>query len=207
MTFKKKNKQTRGTFVSQKDEAVLKKAQKLRLIFMYSSTLTLALILFIPQEWAKFAKNIVWLQTLYVLLIFVLIIVSVAASYGASRNCNVTKPIDEKRRPKTGFEKRTFVSVELFSALHFLHAAAQMALFIYGVVSYGFNIWDICAAILGCGGAAFAYMFRLVTFRTLKEDLLYIPPKKNDMVAQETANEKTDAIADTCEPSENKETK
>lgn len=207
MTFKKKNKQTRGTFVSQKDEAVLKKAQKLRLIFMYSSTLTLALILFIPQEWAKFAKNIVWLQTLYVLLIFALIIVSVAASYGASRNCNVTKPIDEKRRPKTGFEKRTFVSVELFSALHFLHAAAQMALFIYGVVNYGFNIWDICAAILGCGGAAFAYMFRLVTFRTLKEDLLYIPPKKTDMVAQETAIEKTDAIEDTCEPSENKETK
>lgn len=180
MSFIKKDKPPRGKFVSQKEEAVLKKAQKMRLIFMYSSTLTLAIILFIPQEWAAYAKNILWLQTLYALFIIVLIVVSVITSYGASRNCNICKPIDEAKRPKAGFENRTFASVEWFTNLHFLHAAGQLALFVYGVINYGFNVWDILAALLACGGAALSYMFRLVTFRTLKDDLNYIPPAESE---------------------------
>ncbi len=198
MALKRKDKQPHGTYVSQKDEAILKKAQKTRLIFMYLSTLTLALLLFVPQEWAEFAKNILWLQTSYVVLIFALIITSVATSYFASRGCNVAKPINEKRRPKKGFENRTFASVELFSALHFIHAAAQLALLIYGVISYGFNVWDVLAALLGCCGAAFAFMFRLVTFRTLKEDLLYVPPIKTEL--PQKADEQSEKEQEASEP-------
>lgn len=193
----KKDKPVKGKYVSQKSEDELKKAQKKRLLFMYLSTLTVAVILFLPQEWAEFFKSVTWLQSLYVVLIITIVVVSVIASFGANRKCNITKPIEETYKPKHGFEKGTFRSVEWFVIIHLLLAAAQIALFVYGTVNYGAKPFDILCAALACAGAALAYCFRQVTFRALKDNLTYVPPPTavmpdNEKADGETENTKTE---------------
>lgn len=168
---KKKVKPPVGKFVSDKSEQQLKAAQKKRMIFMYCSTLTLAVILFIPQEWAEKGRALVWLQTLYVLLIAACVIVSVLASYRAQRGCNLSKEISENHKPRAGFEKRTFFSDELFMYMHFILAAAQL-----GLVIYGFGIWGAVSAALAIAGAALAFISRDTAYRTLKDGLTYLPP-------------------------------
>ena len=64
MAKSKKTKPPVGKYVSQKDAALLKKAQKMRLVFMYLSTLALAVTLFLPLEWAEYTKDLLWLQSL-----------------------------------------------------------------------------------------------------------------------------------------------
>lgn len=167
----KKVKPPEGKYVSRKDAAQLKQAQTKRSVFMFSSTLTLALMLFVPQEWADKAKDLIWLQSLYVLLIAALIVISVITSYGALRGCNLTGEISERYKPRQGFEKRTFASFEFFMYLHFLLAAAQIAL-----VVYGFGIWGLINAVLAAAGAVLAYLARDISFKTLKDDVDYLPP-------------------------------
>lgn len=192
MAKSKKTKPPVGKYVSQKDAALLKKAQKMRLVFMYLSTLTLAVTLFLPLEWAEYTKDILWLQSLYVGLIAVMVTVSVIASYGASRGCNITGSVSEKHKPKRGFEKGTFISVEWFMYLHFLLAAGFIAVNIYAIVSYGGKPFDLLATVLACAGAALAYMFRLITFRAFKDDLTYVPPSAPTKPDEENTIAKND---------------
>lgn len=166
-----KTKKIYGSFVSNKDPELLKKSQKLRLIYMYLSTLTLAVTLFLPQEWAVKAKEIIALQTAYVILAGVLIVISVIASYAAGRSCNITKPVSEKYKPKAGFENATFASQEWFMYLHITFAAAEI-----GLVVYGFGVWGLFAALLSCSGAVFSVLSRMAAYSALKEGLDFVPP-------------------------------
>lgn len=191
-----KTKKIYGSFVSNKDPELLKKSQKLRLIYMYLSTLTLAVTLFLPQEWAVKAKEIIALQTAYVILASVLIVISVIASYAAGRSCNVTKPVSEKYKPRAGFENATFASQEWFMYLHIAFAAAEI-----GLVIYGFGVWGLFAALLSCAGAVFSVLSRMAAYSALKDGLDFVlPPEKKDGENSEQnaaddaeQNEQTDA--------------
>lgn len=182
-----KPKKSYGSFVSSKDPELLKKSQKLRLVYMYLSTLTFAVTLFLPQEWATKAKEILALQTAYVILACVLIVISVIASYGAARGCNVTKPISEKYKPKAGFENATFASQEWFMYLHIVFAAAEI-----GLIIYGFGAWGLTAAVLSCAGAAFSFLSRMAAYSALKDGLDYIPPAESTQTQAEEDTEKAE---------------
>ena len=172
-----KPKKLYGSFVSTKDPELLKKSQKLRLVYMYLSTLTFAVTLFLPQEWATKAKDMIALQTAYVILAATLIVISVIASYAASRSCNVSKPVSEKYKPRAGFENATFASQEWLMYLHMVFAAAEI-----GLIVYGFGMWGLIAAILSAAGAVFALLSRMAAYEALKDSLDYIPPEtKNDV--------------------------
>ncbi len=182
-----KPKKSYGSFVSNKDPELLKKSQKLRLVYMYLSTLTFAVTLFLPQEWATKAKEILALQTAYVILACVLIVISVIASYGAARGCNVAKPISEKYKPKAGFENATFASQEWFMYLHIVFAAAEI-----GLIIYGFGAWGLVAAVLSCAGAAFSFLSRMAAYSALKDGLDYIPPAESAQTQAEEDTEKAE---------------
>lgn len=192
----KKSKPAVGKYVSNKDAELLKKAQTKRSAFMFASTLTLAVTLFLSQEWAEKAKGITWLLSAYVLLIVVLVVISVAVSYGALRGCKLTGEISEKLKPRAGFEKRTFAVFEWFMYLHFVLAAAQIAL-----VIYGFGIQGLVAAILSAAGAVLAYLARDVSFKTLKDSLVYLPPivPETPKTEQAEAAAQNQAANDTAE--------
>lgn len=166
-----KPKKRYGTFVSQKSPEVLKKAQKTRLIYMYLSTLCFALLLFLPQEWAEKAKDVLALQTAFVIIVIALIVITVMASYGASRGCNITKPISERYKPRAGFENATFATVEWKMYLHYVLAAWEIAMLIYG-----FGLWGLLSALLSAGGAALATLSRIVSFKAMRDELVYSPP-------------------------------
>lgn len=174
MYGREKVKKAYGKFVSEKDMPTLKKAQKLRLIFTHCASLTFAITLFLPLEWAEKSRDIIWLHTVYIFFVIALIVLSVMAAFTAGKSCNLTKEISEKYKPKAGFEKATFAYTEWFVYAHVIHALIQL-----GLVIYGFGVWGVVAVLLTSGGAVFAILARVVTFRALKEDLKYIPPQEN----------------------------
>ena len=185
----KKQKVRYGKFVSEKSPETLAAAQKKRLLYMYASTLTLAALLFVPQEWAEKARDIAAVQTAYVLIVLSLIVVTVIASYGASRKCNLTKPISEKYKPRGGFEKGTFAFVEWKMYLHILLAVWEIALLIYG-----FGPWGLLGAALSAGGAALAVLSRRICFLTLKDELTFVPPEEDTTeTAEDRETEEKDA--------------
>ena len=176
-----KPKKRYGTFVSQKSSETLKKAQKTRLAYMYLSTFCFAMLLFLPQEWAEKAKDVLALQTAFVIIVTALIVITVMASYGAGRGCNITKPISEKYKPRSGFENATFAAIEWKMYLHYVLAAWEIAMLIYG-----FGLWGLLCTLLSAGSATLATLSRMVSFKALKDELVYSPPPEETIPEEES---------------------
>lgn len=180
----------KGCYVSALSGEQAQKAQKNKTVFMLISTLLYAVTLFLPVDGRNVIAPIVWLLTLYLIFDIALIVFSVYASYAGQKKQRVTICFDGKNAPKGGFKRHTFVTYEIFNAMHVVYAAAEIA-----IVCLSFDVWGLLSAIAATGSAVSCFISRQILFRAY-ENAEFIPPKSDADGNAADGTQKEDGDAD-----------
>lgn len=162
-----------GKFVNKLASAELEAMQRKKSLFMYLSTLFFAVSLFLKVEGrAKLSENksLFALFTLYVIGLLALIVLSVYISLKNRLGQKIDCEISEKETPRSGLDKHTFISYEIFNALHMLMAAAEIAISIYS-----FGVWGAFNIVAAIASAVFCLLSRNILFKANAGNLEYIP--------------------------------
>ena len=174
--FKKKKRN--GIYVSKLNEDTLKNLQKRKAMYMYLSTvLYLFSMLVIPTEGRqKLIKAVengtsygLPLSTLYLGVCLLLFVYTVYIVIMSSTWQRIKEEHKESNIPKGGLDKHTFISYEIFNALHVLLAAGEIAL-----VIYGFDWWGLFNAFVAVLSAVLCFMSRQILFKANANNLIYV---------------------------------
>ena len=174
----KRPKKRNGMYVSKLDEDTLKKLQLRKSIYMYLSTLCfLVSVLIIPTEGRNKLMAAVEsgeayglpLATLYLGVCIVLFALTVYIVIMNSTWHRITEEIKERYVPNSGLNKHTFISYEIFNALHILLAAGEIALTIYG-----FDWWGLFNATVAVASAVLCFMSRQILYKANANNLVYV---------------------------------
>lgn len=171
-------KKRNGIYVSKLDEDTCKKLQLHKSIYMYLSTICfLVSVLIIHTEGRNKLMEAVKsgeayglpLATLYLGVCIALFLFTVYIVIMSSTWQRITEEIKERNVPSSGLDKHTFISYEIFNALHILLAAGEIALTIYG-----FDWWGLFNAILSVASAVLCFISRQILFKANSNNLVYV---------------------------------
>lgn len=184
-----------GKYLQRLESKELETLQKRKSLFMYLSTLMFAISLFIKVEGrARLAANtqLKALFTLYVICELVLVVSSVYVSVMNRSYHKIGPELKEKNVPAGGLDNHTFWSYEIFNALHFVLAAAEIVSSVYGFS--GADAVKITASVanilVSAASAVFALMSRQILFKANAENLEYIPGRDDDLVDKKEKKKK-----------------
>lgn len=161
----------KGCYVSQLSGDQAAKAQTVKTVLMLVSTLLFAVTLFLPVEGRNALSPYLWLFSLYVLFDVALIVFSVYASYAGQKKHRITLCLDGKYAPNGVLKKHTFLSYEIFNAMHAAYAAIEIA-----VVCVKFDWWGLISAIAAAGAAVTCFLSRQILYHAYAS-AAFIPPK------------------------------
>ena len=173
-----KRKKRNGMYISKFDEDTCKKLQLRKSIYMYLSTLCfLVSVLIVPTEGrnklmaaveSKAAYGLP-LATLYLGVCVILFALTVYIVIMNSTWHRITEEIKERYVPNGGLDKHTFISYEIFNALHILLAAGEIALTIYG-----FDLLGLFNAVLAAASAVLCFLSRQILYKANANNLTYV---------------------------------
>ena len=173
-----KRKKRNGIYVSALNEDTLKNLQKRKAMYMYLSTiLYLFSMLVIPtagrqkliEAVEKETSYGLPLSTLYLGVCLILFVFTVYIVIMSSTWQRIKEEHKESNIPKGGLDKHTFISYEIFNALHILLAAGEIAL-----VIYGFDWWGLFNAFVAVLSAVLCFMSRQILFKANANNLIYV---------------------------------
>ncbi len=173
-----------GKFLSKLESKALEKLQWRKSLFMYLSSLFLAVSLLLPiggrekliaRVEAGGNALALSLSTLYLIGWGVLIVLSVYVSVMSRTGQKIGAELKEKNVPRDGLDRHTFISYEAFNVLHLLVAAAEIA-----VSVYGFDAWSVLNIAVAAASAVFAFLSRQILFRANAGNLEYLPAREED---------------------------
>lgn len=165
-----------GKFVSKLSDKELDALQRKKSLFMYLSTLFFAISLFLEVEGrAKLSDNkpLFALFTLYVISLVVLIALSVFISVMNRTRQKIKREIRECDAPRSGLDRRTFTSYELFNALHVLVAAAEIA-----VSVYKFGVWGAINIAVSAASAVTCFISRQILYKANAGNVEFVPAEE-----------------------------
>lgn len=180
-----------GKYLSRLSSDELRSMQTRKTVFMLLSTLLFAVSLFLPVEGRRKVADIVALSTLYILFDVVLIVFSVAVSYMGFKRHKIRAEISEKQSPRGGFDKHTFMSYEIFNALH------AVLLVVEAVIGFlTVEVWGMLNIAVVAASFVLSMLSRYVLYRANAHNLDYLPPRGDEdgeAAARESATEKESA--------------
>lgn len=177
----------KGKFINKRDDEQLQKLQKLKTIFMLLSTLFFAVSLFLPVVGRIHISDILWANTLYILLDIALIIISVFVSYQGFKKHRISKEVSFYDSPRYGYKPLTYIAFELFTFMHILYLAIEVALLVLAV-----EVWGILNAISALISAAFAVTARQLLYIANAKHMEFIPPIMPDIIPDDDDSEHND---------------
>ena len=152
--------------------------QRKKTLFMYGSTLLFAVSLFLQVEGrARLADNakLFALFTAYVLLELGLIVFTVYISVMGRTGQKIAPTIKEKYVPVGGLDRFTFRSYEWFNALHFVLAAAEIAVSVYKI-----GAWGVVNILASVGSATLSLLSRNVLYKANAHQLTFVAGKEDE---------------------------
>jgi len=170
-----KRRKRNGKFVSRLSDKELAALQRKKSLFMYLSTLMFAVSLFLQVEGRTRLsdnKQLFALFSLYVIALLVLIVLTVFISVMNRTRHKIGREIRECDTPRTGLDRRTFTSYELFNALHLLIAAAEVAGSVYEI-----GIWGVFNIIVSVASAVLCFISRQILFKANSNNLDFVEGK------------------------------
>ncbi len=165
-----------GKFVSKLSDKELDSLQRKKSLFMYLSTLFFAISLFLEVEGrAKLSDNkpLFALFTLYVISLVVLIALSVFISVMNRTRQKIKREIRECDTPRSGLDRRTFTSYELFNALHVLVAAAEIAVSVYKI-----GVWGAINIAVSATSAVTCFISRQILYKANAGNVEFVPAEE-----------------------------
>ena len=155
---------------------------------MYLSTLLFAISLFLQVEGrTKLSdnKSLFALFSLYVLALVVLIVLTIYIAVMNRTWQKIKRELKEANTPRSGLDKHTFFSYEIFNALHILIAAAEVAVSIYGI-----GVWGAINIPVSIASAVLCFMSRQVLYKANAGNLEYIPAPEDEEQEQSKKEKK-----------------
>lgn len=188
VTKKKKIVPPSGSYVSRLPDDQLLALQKRRSLWLMIAHILLVVSLFIRQDCMNYVIAIPWLQSLYLIVMFLLIAVMVWAGVFNFRKGKIARSVSEKVVPKRGLETNlTFTVFELQFLLTAAWAAGQLALIIWKYDTGGLII-----TLMAFVAAAAAFMVRAISVKAFKGNTEYIPPVKMELPPPQPSEEVED---------------
>ena len=174
--FKKKKRN--GVYYNKRPQKELDAMQSRKSLFMYGSTLLFAVSLFLQVEGRlRFYENskLFALFTAYVLLLLALIVFTVYIAFLGRTGQKIAPTIKEKYVQRGGLDRFTFRSYEWFNAMHFVLAAAEIAVSVYKI-----GVWCVLNIIASVGSAVLSLLSRNVLYKANAGQLTYVPAKEDE---------------------------
>ncbi|MDE7395666.1 MAG: hypothetical protein K2M95_06080 [Clostridiales bacterium] len=174
--FKKKKRN--GVYYNKRPQKELDAMQSRKSLFMYGSTLLFAVSLFLQVEGRlRFYENskLFALFTAYVLLLLALIVFTVYIAFLGRTGQKIAPTIKEKYVQRGGLDRFTFRSYEWFNAMHFVLAAAEIAVSVYKI-----GVWGVLNIIASVGSAVLSLLSRNVLYKANAGQLTYVPAKEDE---------------------------
>lgn len=168
----KKPKKVYGTYRANRTETECRRAQLVRTILYAAANALLVVMLFVPAASLEYLHGVTWLNTLYILVILLLVATAVYASVFAARRGKFAPEISAKYAPRRGLDSvLTFASLELDCLLRLGWAALQ----IYATVK-AFDGAGSALAVIAVASAALSLAGRTYTAHFYRGHVQFIPP-------------------------------
>lgn len=168
--FEKKKRN--GVYYNKRPPKELEAMQTRKSLFMYGSTLFFAVSLFLQVEGReRLSENskLFALFTAYVLLELALVVFSVYISILNRTGQRIAPTIKEKYVQKGGLDRFTFRSYEWFNAMHFVMAAAEIAVSVYKI-----GVWGVLNIIVSVASAVLSLLSRNVLYKANAGQLTFV---------------------------------
>ena len=176
-------KKRNGTYYNKRPQAELDAMQRKKSLYMYGSTLLFAVSLFLQVEGReRLADNakLFALFTAYVLLELALIVFTVYIAILGRTGQKIAPTIKEKYVQPGGLDRFTFRSYEWFNAMHFLLAAAEIAVSVYKI-----GAWGVVNILASVGSAALSLLSRNELYKANAGQLTFVPEDEPQEKPQE----------------------
>lgn len=168
-----RRKKRNGKYISALEPKALEALQRRKSLFMYLSTLFFAVSLFLKVEGrTRFSQNraLFPLFTLYIIALLALIVLSVYVSLLNRAVQKIGPELKESNVPRGGLDKHTFWSYEIFNALHWVLAAAEIAISVYA-----FGVWGAINIAASVASAVCSQISRQVLYKANAGNVTFIP--------------------------------
>lgn len=170
----KKLKPQLGKYILNLDPNQLVVLQKRRSLWLMFAHVCLVISLFISQDCMITLASINWLSTLYFGFMLIMIAVMVWAGVFNFRGGKIDRELSEKYVPKRGLNSVfTFTCFELQFVL-----AALWTVFQTTLISWIFDIGGLVITLMSAVCAVCAFMVRLISVKTYRNNCEYLPPVK-----------------------------
>lgn len=195
---KRKNKKIKppvGSYVSTLTDEQLLSLQKRRSLWLLVGHALFVVSLFIPQVCMDFLVRYVWLETIYFVLMFALIVVLVWAGVFNFRGGKIGRAVSEKVVPKRGLDGLlTFTVFELQFVLALMWYIMQLALIIWK-----FDVGGLVITLIAACVTVSAFLVRLTTARAFRGHTVYTPPAAPELPNVQLPDEADDFYAEAPE--------